>query len=295
MPQSTIQKPRIYYDSEFTGLHRGSTLISIALVSETGNYFYAEFNDYAKDQVNDWIQKHVIDNLIYDKDCLINNHPAINRDTSLNQFNVQIRGSSDNIKKEVINWLKLEASVLDTKQVQIYSDCYAYDWMLLVDLIAGNATEMPDYINYIPIDLSTVLWTNNIDPDISREEFSGISENDVTNFDISLPDVSASKHNCFFDTSNPQIDSHSQNVIKTFDRIQISISKGPLLFVCKNMKIPTKSNIFIHLFIKLNRFTITCKSTNTRVIFHGLIIHIYFTMFIVFSITLLIIYLINCM
>lgn len=197
---------RIYYDSEFTGLHRNSTLISIALISESGNYFYAEFNDFAKDQVDDWIQNNVINNLIYyapdntERQCLIKNHPTNLETSATNQLCIEMLGSKDDIKKELVEWLKTETGVLETDQVQIYSDCYAYDWMLLVDLISGHAMKMPDFINYIPIDLSTVLWVNGIDPDISREEFSGITENDLTNFDISLPDISSSKHNAFFDT-----------------------------------------------------------------------------------------------
>jgi hypothetical protein len=190
---------RIYYDSEFTGLHMNTTLISVALISQSGNYFYAEFNDYAKDQVDEWLQEHVVDNLLYEEDCIIKQsiEPG---DINITQFNVQIRGSKDDVKLELTEWLRTECIILGTPQVQIYSDCYAYDWMLLVDLIAGHALKMPEFINYIPIDLSTALWVNDVDPDISREEFSGVTEDDVTNFDISLPDLSSSKHNAFFDT-----------------------------------------------------------------------------------------------
>ena len=39
---------RIYYDAEFTGLHINTTLISIGMVSDSGSFFYAEFNDYDK-------------------------------------------------------------------------------------------------------------------------------------------------------------------------------------------------------------------------------------------------------
>ena len=53
-------KTKVYFDCEFTGLHQNTTLISIGLVSERGNYFYAEFTDYNKDQVNDWIREEEI-------------------------------------------------------------------------------------------------------------------------------------------------------------------------------------------------------------------------------------------
>ena len=53
----------IYFDTEFTGLHKDTTLISIGLVTENGDTFYAEFDDYDKTQCNDWIQENVINNL----------------------------------------------------------------------------------------------------------------------------------------------------------------------------------------------------------------------------------------
>lgn len=58
---------KIYFDTEFTGLNLPTTLISIGLISEDGRYFYAEFTDYDKLQVEPWVQKNVIDNLYIDK------------------------------------------------------------------------------------------------------------------------------------------------------------------------------------------------------------------------------------
>ena len=59
-----------YFDTEFTGLHKGTTPISIGIVrvkeadtSQT-SAFYAELTDYDKDQVDEWVQNHVIKNLL---------------------------------------------------------------------------------------------------------------------------------------------------------------------------------------------------------------------------------------
>ena len=43
-----------------------------------------------------------------------------------------------------------------------------------MDLICdgGDNMNLPDYIDYIPIDLSTMLLMKGIDPDITREEFA---------------------------------------------------------------------------------------------------------------------------
>ena len=54
---------RIFLDTEFTGLHQHTTLISLALVSESGEEFYAEFNDYDRNQVDDWLEHNVIRHL----------------------------------------------------------------------------------------------------------------------------------------------------------------------------------------------------------------------------------------
>ena len=53
----------IYFDTEFTGLHKDTTLISIGLISEDNKTFYAEFTDYDESQCDDWMKTNVIYNL----------------------------------------------------------------------------------------------------------------------------------------------------------------------------------------------------------------------------------------
>ena len=50
----------LYFDTEFTGLRKDTTLISIGIVSEDGRKFYAEFTDYDESQCGDWIKQNVI-------------------------------------------------------------------------------------------------------------------------------------------------------------------------------------------------------------------------------------------
>lgn len=54
---------KLFFDTEFTGLHQNTTLISIGIVSEHGHKFYAELNDYDQSQVNDWLRENVINKL----------------------------------------------------------------------------------------------------------------------------------------------------------------------------------------------------------------------------------------
>ena len=43
---------KIFFDTEFTGLHKNTTLVSIGFISEDGRTFYAECNDFDWDQVH---------------------------------------------------------------------------------------------------------------------------------------------------------------------------------------------------------------------------------------------------
>lgn len=157
---------KIFMDTEFTGLHQGTTLISIGLVSETNHKFYAEFTDYDKSQVDDWLQENVIDNLLGDKG-----------DNDYNVPYYYYRGDTNFIKEKLTEWL----SQFDT--VEIWSDCLAYDWVLFNNIF-GHAFSIPSNVYYIPFDICTLFKLKGIDPDISREEFSGLN---------------GSKHNSLYD------------------------------------------------------------------------------------------------
>ena len=50
---------KIFFDTEFTGLHKNTTLISIGLISEDRRSFYAELTDYDKEQCDDWIKENL--------------------------------------------------------------------------------------------------------------------------------------------------------------------------------------------------------------------------------------------
>lgn len=192
-------KLRIYYDAEFTGLNRKTSLISIGLVSDSGTVFYAEFSDYDQNQVNEWIQKNVIQNLTMNDidiedngDCYSDKMylPSIINNDSV--YNMKVKGDTNSIKAKLLEWLQNESTAAG-KQIQIFTDCYAYDWVLMLDMICqyGDGINIPDYINYIPIDLSTLLWNIGVDPDINREEFVGPYN--------TIPLVVQAKHNSLWD------------------------------------------------------------------------------------------------
>lgn len=171
-------RTKIYYDAEFTGLYRNAHLISIAFISESGAYFYAECPWYVYDKnKSKWIDDNVIPNLLFnDKDDhYIEDPTEIIDDNGHRHLNMKLKGGPIFIDKYLTQWFELEYMANDKKKIQLYTDCYAYDWMLLMDLICPecDALNLIDWIDYIPIDLSTMLFMNNIDPDTKREKLVG--------------------------------------------------------------------------------------------------------------------------
>jgi len=163
---------KIFLDTEFTGLHKYTTLISIGIVSEDGRTFYAEFNDYNKKQVDEWIAKHVISNLRFkepqsgEQEYYIKSKHVPNIPLTV-QWSVELRGNKSAIRHELREWLN------QFNHVEVWADCLAYDWVLF-NHIFGRAVNVPEKVWYIPYDICTVFKLKGIDPDVNREEFVGM-------------------------------------------------------------------------------------------------------------------------
>lgn len=143
---------KVFFDTEFTGLHQNTTLISIGLIAETQESFYAELTDYNESQVDNWIMENVISQL-----CLDDSYVHDKR-------RVVIKGHTDEVADELRRWL----SQFD--KVELWSDCLSYDFVLFCQLY-GHAFKIPKNVYYIPFDICTLFKIKGIDPDISREEF----------------------------------------------------------------------------------------------------------------------------
>lgn len=108
---------KVYFDTEFTGLHKNTTLISIGCVDENGREFYAELSDYDKSQCNEWIEKNVISKLLG-----------------------QNIGTKDEVAKRLAEWLSSYDSV------ELVSDVCHYDVVLFNDLF-GSAFDVPSNVS----------------------------------------------------------------------------------------------------------------------------------------------------
>jgi len=154
------KRTKVFFDTEFTGLHQQTTLISIGMIAETGHTFYAELTDFDKDQINDWIQEFVINNLL-----LQDKEPDHIKGIKDEQgWSMECKGDSAFVSGQLKDWLS------QFEQVEMWSDCLAFDWVLFINLY-GNAFQLPGNVYYIPFDLSTYFKIRGIDADISRKDF----------------------------------------------------------------------------------------------------------------------------
>lgn len=171
----------LFFDTEFTGLHKNTTLISIGIISEDGRFFYGESMDFDKNQIDEWLQKNVIDNLLYNNkegyysseelygnfsmDSFDYNYRSQNPDIDpYSNYNTRMKGTINELSRDLRLWLD------QFDDVTIWSDCLSYDWVLFNDLF-GTAFDIPKQVYYIPFDICTLFKVKEIDPDISREAF----------------------------------------------------------------------------------------------------------------------------
>lgn len=152
---------KIFFDTEFTGLHKNTTLVSIGLVSDNGNTFYAECNDFDAKQIDEWITENVIANLRF-----ANGYSWC---PALEDEHFEMKGTRDEVGNALREWL----SQFYRNGCELWSDCLAYDWVLFCDLF-GGAMNIPKEVYYIPFDIATLMKSKDVDPDTNREEYAGI-------------------------------------------------------------------------------------------------------------------------
>jgi hypothetical protein len=156
---------RVFFDLEFTGLHQNTTLISLGCVAEDGEQFYAESTEYDKGQLNQWLKDNVISHL-----SLVSTTDSGLPTMTMDKGKRTIIGRNFQISRFFQDWIK------QFDHVEMWSDVLAYDWMLFCELFDApdTAERLPRNIYYIPFDIATMMKIKGVDPDVSREKFSGI-------------------------------------------------------------------------------------------------------------------------
>ena len=183
----------LYFDTEFTGLHKDTTLISLGIIADNDERFYAEFTDYDRNQCDNWIKKNVIKNLFLERIPItnerVNKYGSGNCEAEIagKKYNLGFGGifSGEAIAEyprtridgdttyalgnagEISIALKDWLSQFD--HIQFVSDVCHYDFVLLIDLF-GSAWDLPKSVNPA---------CHDINQDIAR--YYGISEAEAFN------------------------------------------------------------------------------------------------------------------
>jgi len=167
---------KLFFDFEFTGLHRNTTPISIGIVSDCGKKFYAEFNDYDKSQCDDWINHNVIKNLLFNE-----YYHHINNDEENNTF--YIKHGKLTIQIALKEWLS------QFKNIEFWGDCIVWDWILMIDLIMdGEIMRKPlkNFTTNQPFDIFSILKAKGLNPKEQRHILANV-------------DSSENRHNSMYD------------------------------------------------------------------------------------------------
>ena len=167
----------LYFDAEFTGLHKDTTLISLGIVSEDGKKFYAEFMDYDHRQCDEWIRENVINHLFLKHipftSEYANKYGTGNCNATIDgkKYNLGLAGifSSDTIAE--YPWTRIDRNTTYTlgnageisialkdwlsqfDSVQFVSDVCHYDFVLLINLF-GTAFDLPENVNPACVDIN---------------------------------------------------------------------------------------------------------------------------------------------
>ena len=105
---------KVFLDTEFTGLHQYTSLLSIGLVDEDGRTFYAEISDYDFTQMNDWLLNNVMNHMMFEpaKPGEEEYYSASRfKDNPIGQdlyksFSLNMRGTLKEVKEELKRWLE---------------------------------------------------------------------------------------------------------------------------------------------------------------------------------------------
>lgn len=167
----------MFLDTEFTGLHQKTRLISIALVEEGGAEFYAELTDYRTNETMAWLERNpdtmrFLEQEVYSKLWFTEEAEGM---TEQRGHTFCVKGDSAFVRNACAGWLNQYESV------EIWADVPAYDWVLFCELF-GGAFGIPDNIFYAPFDLATLFRKKGfIQPqgkyhgDVKRFEFAGVN------------------------------------------------------------------------------------------------------------------------
>ena len=198
---------KVFFDTEFTGLYKDTSLISIGCITEDNQKFYAEFTDFKVTDVmkNPWIQENVFNNTFFvDKhgnDKHLNPNPL--RDMiNFSNGDDALFGSKKFVSNQLLSWLdSVDCNDPDTDRIEFVSDVCHYDMVLLIDLLTNGKTalDLPKWICSACYDINSDIATM-YEMSLAKA-FDKSREGILKEYDLHIPYPESLKHNALYDAT----------------------------------------------------------------------------------------------
>ena len=191
---------QVYFDTEFTGLYRDTSLMSIGMVTRLNGKtrgLYCEANDYDMDKLNEWLEENVVENMLF------NDLEDVYRK---NKTICMCKTATFKLAHDYIIPFLQELSIDDVNaggsgKIQLVSDVCHFDFVLFIDLF-GTAFDLPSFVSPTCVDINEWLVQANLAPtsaaafDLNREEvLKGLGGK----VEIPAEEFKGKKHNAFWD------------------------------------------------------------------------------------------------
>lgn len=187
----------VFFDTEFTGLEPGAKLMSLGMVTDNSQRFYAEFSDYDILNLSEWVEENVFNHLLskqlssyrnislYKKnsseiqyeECDENSEHLSKIVSALPDFTRYVYGDSKTVAKALREWFYIISNKKQLR-IQLISDVCHYDMTLLCNLF-GGAFNLPSNVNPVCYDICQDIWAFLVD------DYDNLSEKMRVSFDVS--------------------------------------------------------------------------------------------------------------
>lgn len=152
---------RYFFDTEFIEHATGIQLVSIGIVCETGESFYAESCSFDERLADEWVQNNVLSKLRYYKNTPIGSKwsPVTSQ--------VHVFGPEAFIRDELLQWLNVEKDGYP----EFYAYYAAYDWVIFARIF-GRLIEKPEHFPMWVIDLKQMMWERGLSKEWKQQNIS---------------------------------------------------------------------------------------------------------------------------
>jgi hypothetical protein len=188
----------IFFDTEFSKLHKKGFLISLGCVDDNGNEFYWEAINYEESECSEFVVNEVLPALVY-KGFIKDSKTMVFSEYIGDKSVTHIVGDKHFVKKYFTEWLSKYDSV------QFTSDVCHYDFVFLIDIFGDAYDDLPK--NIAPVcydinqDIASYFNISNIEAfNMNREEIVSKYINDPIFKEILISgSIRPEKHNSLYD------------------------------------------------------------------------------------------------